>query len=490
MGKLINFKKRKRKTAVSSPGYRSVRLSESPGASRTGASRTRRKSAGLGRSRRYGRLVGFMRRNIKILAIGGIVLVVAVLCLVLFLGGTNTVTSTQPTETVAAAEPDELPLGELSESDDPYASGDFDIDFSEFLTDEEREQQLLAQEGIRIGVTVGSLRPGEDETVINRLEEVWSAAKQQKEIYDVFYYNAYGKPNQQLQDIRSLINKEVDVIIAAFMDRESFEMVTVMAEKEGIPVVAYDAPVDRGYAINVVPDQDSWGSVYGQFMTQKLSAGNVMKIFDSADNQRSAARLSALDRALLPATQLAAMETVFAGLNTKTAKDAVENKLAVGTAIDGVIAEEGMAEAVLDAFIEARKLPKVMCGDLTVGFIKKWYLLKNGGIDVTPKAAAGEPTPAPVLFAAQPGEFVVCAQPSPTGGAALAFEIAVEMAKGRALITPGQTYRFTVKTLVTDADMATYYAKYKDYDDSYAVTESIADAILNSLLRPLPANAQ
>ncbi len=222
MGKLINSKKRKRKTAISSPGYRSVRLSESPGASRTGASRTRRKSAGLGRSRRYGGLVGFMRRNIKILAIGGIVIVVAVLCLVLFLGGTNTVTSAPPTETVAAAEPDELPPGELSESDDPYASGDFDIDFGELLTDEEREQQLLAQEGIRIGVTVGSLKPGEDEK--NRYQPLRRglecAQNSKKRFYDVFYYNARKSPIQQLQDIRSLINKEVDVIIAAFMDRK------------------------------------------------------------------------------------------------------------------------------------------------------------------------------------------------------------------------------------------------------------------------------
>ncbi len=113
---------------------------------------------------------------------------------------------------------------------------------------------------------------------------------------------------------------------------------------------------------------------------------------------------------------------------------------------------------------------------------------KNGGIDVTPKAAAGEPHSAGTCAAAQPGEFVVCAQLLTDWRRRARLEIA-EMAAARA-DHARQTYRFTVKTLVTDADMAMYYAKYKDYGRSYAVTEPIADAILNSLLRPLPANAQ
>ncbi len=47
-------------------------------------------------------------------------------------------------------------------------------------------------------------------------------------------------------------------------------MVTAMAEKEGIPGVAYDAPVDRATRSTLCSIRIPRGSVYGQFMTQKF----------------------------------------------------------------------------------------------------------------------------------------------------------------------------------------------------------------------------
>lgn len=455
-------------------GYRTSRVSSST-----------RMTRSPGRTRRRRSVLGFLRRNLKLVSIAGGVVVVAVLCIVLFAGGADTVATAQPTEVVDSVVTDDIEDYDYSNYDPDVLAGLTGSDENMFSSEEDMEELLFEQEGIRIGVTVGNLPSGEEEAVINRLEEVWNAAKSSKEIYNVYYYNAYNNPNQQLQDFRSLVNNEVDVIIVAFTDVDSFNMLTLMAGREGIPVVAYDAPVGSGYAVNVVPDQDDWGRVYGQFMAQKLGSGSVLSVLGDQENTRVAARSAAINTALGENTQLSQLDPVYAGGNAQTAKSAVAALLEGDKTIDGVIVEEGMGQGVLEAFIDARKLPKVMCGDATAGFIKKWYTLKNGGVDITPKAVKNEPEPTPEFFAAQLGEFVVCVQPSPTGGAAAAFEIAVELAKGRKLKNEGQTVTFAVKTLITDTNLATYYEQIKEREDEATVNEYLTDAILDSLLHPL-----
>lgn len=475
MGKLIGFKKKKKKGGIAGAvGYRSSRVPSSPKIARSS-----------GRPRRRRGILGFVRRNLKLVSIAGGVVVIAVICIVLFAGGADTTATAQPAETAEVMPADNADDYDYANYDPDVLAGLTGSDESLFTSEEDMEELLFEQEGIRIGVTVGNLASGEDEDIINRLEEVWDAAESSKEIYNVYYYNAYSNPNQQLQDFRSLVNNEVDVIIVAFTDVDSFNMLAMMAEREGIPVVAYDAPVDSGYAVNMVPDLNEWGRVYGQFMAQKLGAGNVLAVLGDQESPRVAARKTAITTALAANTQLSLFEPVYAGGNAQTAKAAVAALLEDGKTIDGVIVEEGMGQAVLEAFIEARKLPKVMCGDATAGFIKKWYALKSGGVDVTPKAAKNEPEPTPEFFAAQPGEFLVCVQPSPTGGAAAAFEIAVELAKGRKLKNEGQTVIFAVKTLINDTNLATYYQQVKEREDEATVNEYLADTVLDSLLHPL-----
>jgi ribose transport system substrate-binding protein len=211
---------------------------------------------------------------------------------------------------------------------------------------------------------------------------------------------------------------------------------------------------------------------------------------DSAvDNERAAA----IGGALSANVGLTTGTMLYGEWDKTKAKDTMTEYLKSGAA-DVVITEEGMAEGILDAFVEKGVLPKVMCGDATAGFIKKWYALKNGGIDVTPppeddgkKKKDDEtptPTPQPVMFTAQPGEFIVCAQPAPSGVGAAAFDIALEIAKGRTLIVEGQTFKYTVGTIITEANLAEYYEIVKDQKDTYIVSDLLTDDELNSLLNP------
>ena len=144
-----------------------------------------------------------------------------------------------------------------------------------------------------------------------------------------------------------------------------------------------------------------------------------------------------------------------------------------------------MAEGVLDAYIEAGTLPKVMCGDVTAGFIKQWYALKNGGLSVAPetdnKKDDDEPALTPVLLKSQPGELVVCAQPSTTGVGAAAFEFALKLAEGRKLKQEGTTFEYQVNTLITDETLNTYYEQIKDEEDDYSIRDFIVTSQIDQL---------
>ncbi len=438
----------------------------------------------------------FIRRNYKLLSIAAAVAVAGVVCLFVFLGGTDQAVSGQPAETVTSELPVEPPTDTLPVSDEVYDYSTLDPDVLAglagtddglFTDDEYMADALFAEEGLRIGVTIGKINSEQEELILNRLEQASNAAEKDKLVYQVYYYNANGDYNQQVQDVRSLIKNKVDAIIVGFSDVTSFNMVSMMAKEEGIPVIAFDAPVESGYAVNVVADNKAWGDVYGDFMARNLPDGKVVGIMGSENDASDNARKSAIYNALKENDDISVAVTAYASWKKADAKAAMAAYLADGEAVDGVITEEGMAEGVLDAFLEAGTLPQVMCGDATAGFIKKWYALKNSGLNVTSvanKQNSTEPTPAPVLMIAQPGEMIVCAQPAPTALGAVAFEIAVRLAEGRRLKNEGLTYAYRVGTLITDDNLKTYYDQIKDEHDTYVITDLFVTADIDMLFEP------
>ncbi len=484
MAKLIYMKKKKSARGSFNrrhPGQASVRGSSSRSV----------------RGRHYNRLWAFIRRNYKLISIGAAVIVAGVVCLIVFTSGTN-----RPTAGEAAAAPTATPTisplisvppdetYDYSTVDESVLAGLTGTDDSLFTDEEDLADALFAEEGLRIGVTVGKLNSTENEQILSCLEDAANAAESQKLIYEVYYYNAGGNYNQQVQDVRSLIKNGVDAIIAGFSDKTSFSMVTMMAKEEGIPVVVIDAPTESDYAVNVVADEEAWGQVYGNFIAQNLAAGNVAAIFDNKDDPADSARLNAVLGTMTKSESLVAAGTSYASGKKADAKTAMAALLKAG-AVDGVVTEDGMAEGILDAYIEAGTLPKVMCGDVTAGFIKKWYALKNGGLSITPKTDGkkdeDEPAPTPVLLLAQPDELVVCAQPSTAGLGAAAFEFALRLAEGRVLKTEGQTFEYQVNTLITEQNLGTYYEQVKDKDASFSIRDFIVTSEIEALFEAAEA---
>ena len=431
--------------------------------------------------------MAFIKRNYKLVAIASFVVVVAVLCVVIFVFGKEepvtadqfiAASATPAVDTSAYSEGEDYSYEGVDESILAGMSGTDDSLFVD--EDADLEAALFAEEGLRIGITIGDMTSDTDQMMLSDMEKASSAAEAQKLIYKAYYYNAGGSYDQQLQDIRSLIKNEVDIIIVGATSADNFEMVTYMAEEAGIPVVAYDAPVDTGYVMNVVADNDAWGKVYGDFIAQNLTEGEVAQILGSESSASDAVRRSAVT-ALLPASEtMTVLEPAYAQGSKETAGTVMTGLLDQYHSISGIIAGDGMAEGVLDACIAKQKLPAVMCGDTTAGFIKTWYKLVRNGVDIS-----GEDAETPVMLSVELEQFIVCAQPEPTSISAVAFEIALRLAQGYTLKADvGTTYQYTVEMLITNENIGDYYALVKGEDDDYRIGETVSTEMVEALFEP------
>ncbi|MGI5848771.1 MAG: substrate-binding domain-containing protein [Christensenellales bacterium] len=451
------------------------------------------------RSRRRKRgIKAFIKNNSKIIALAAGVVVIAAVCIILFTGGkAATMAQSNSFAPEVSLEPT-VPIGEFNEEqeyaykgvDQSVLAGLAGTDESLF-TDEQTEVQT--EPGIKIGITIGNIQTDIDEMLLSKLQEVSGIAEEQGDA-KVYFYDAGGDYNQQLQNVRSLIKNKADVIIVGASSEECFNMVSFMAAEEGIPIVTYNAP-SKGYAVNVVTNHKEWGRKYGQFMAEKLPEGNIVQILGSEDSLIDKERKCEIDSALSGNPNIVTVGTSYASWNKDAANESMDAFIAQNGQIDGVITEEGMAYGVITAWIEKGLLPKVMCGDATAGFIKTWYALKNEGVAIPSqtgeqqvsqqeKAQDNQPTAVPVIKA-PPGEFVVCAQPAPSSVSAVAFKIALKLAEGRTLKSgDGVTYDYMVSTFITNDNLAEYYELVKDQPDTYVVGDTITDEALEILFNP------
>lgn len=481
---------------------------------RPGVQKTRRShSTDVVRQRRskQSSFAAFLRRNYKIVAAVGFVLVVGVIVLFLFVIGkdnmpaSDTADAAQTEAQDAAAQQTPTDTGgEIGDFDEEseYDADKLSAEEMEGITgsgddmfgdlDEDMADALFAEEGIRIGVTIGNLNSDIDEMQLGKLEAASTIAEFGKVVYDVYFYDAHGDYNQQIQDVRSMIKNEVDVIIVGATDQQGLDTVTGMAKEEGIPVIAYDAAGDADYAVNVVADQKDWGRVYGEFMAQNLPEGDVLCILGSDESDIDAQRETGIRDALAANENIEIADTIYAKWDDETAAEAFRTYLEHNRMPKGIIIEEGMAQAVLEVCIEEEELPDVMCGDATAGFIRMWRALKTDGIDITPPPEKGQdedPDAPRIMFKAEKKEFIVCIQPAPVSIGAFAFDIAVKLAEERELLSPGSTVTYTVETVLTEKDLVEVYVTVKDQPDDYVVRDIASEEAIEALLKPAEQEA-
>ena len=370
----------------------------------------------------------------------------------------------------------------LTEADDPYASTYTAEELAGLegssldLTSEEYAGILDEENRVFIGVTIG--QPSAYESIlIQKLEEAINEEYNNGSVGDCIPYNSDGDINQQIQDVRSLVNKEAKAIIVCATETDEYTTITDMATNAGIAVVAVNAPVDYGYDINIVTDDTDFGDANAIFMGNNLGKGNVVQFVDMSDDAGNQNRLEAFNTKIGEFSNVNILATVDLS-DGKSVSGAYEDVKEEGT-IEGIYTENGLALKVLNECIKREALPKVFIGDATAGFIKRWYELMATGIEIDKKVDPEDDDSETYKQLVEGSGMQVFVRPTPYGTAATAVKFAIRLAEGKTLktdmLTENKVYYYTGSTAIIDSVLPYYYEMVKDKEDDFVINDWPSD---------------
>jgi ribose transport system substrate-binding protein len=365
----------------------------------------------------------------------------------------------------------------------------------EGLTDEDTGDVSDAELKGSIGVIFDNVNSTKDTIGLQKIEEAAKSAIDAGSIGVVKYYNSKGDLNQQLQDMRSMVNSNVKAIVIVVSDKETYLMMTQMAKDANIPVVAINAPVSQGYMVNIKEDTSGYGQLSADFIREKLLNGSYLEINAPSLEAEEQQRIKLIDSALKSNANLkSAAAAITVENKTAKIKTALETIFKDKTLVDAISVSQGMAKSILNAFLAQQIMPKVFIGDSTAGYIKLWYTLKTKGVTLekmdedtsksSKKSSKTSQAPKETFVMKLTGSEAFCAESTPYGAGGAAFKFALRLGMGKKLkegALANNTYTYSPKVLITDANLEEYYTMAKNQADSYILSDFAQDTDIDAL---------
>ena len=153
----------------------------------------------------------------------------------------------------------------LTEADDPYAQSYTEDELAGLSgegLDSTEYTDLLENDKASIGVFIGAVTP-QQELSLRKLDEAIDAEYANATVNGIYKYYSNNESkddfNAQIQGIRSLANRDVNAVVVCINEEEEYTTIVKMAKEANMRVVAVDAPIDYGYDINIVTDDNDYG---------------------------------------------------------------------------------------------------------------------------------------------------------------------------------------------------------------------------------------
>ncbi|QWW19590.1 substrate-binding domain-containing protein [Schaalia sp. 19OD2882] len=291
--------------------------------------------------------------------------------------------------------------------------------------------------------------------MIEDIQSVFDEYKQQGLVKELVLENADADANGQIQQIRNLINKRVDVIIVDPNSATALSAVFEEAVGQGIKVYAIDQAVESTKVTNIGIDQKELGKASAEWFAEQVGEGaEIAVVSGTTGNPATEARWAGA-KEVFDAKKIKVVATADGGWDQATGQTVATQLLATYPNIKGIWTYDGMAQGVLRAVQAAGKDNSfVVAGEARVGFMRMWSELKDKGF-----------------------KSVGVVNPPGTGGTALHFAIAQLQGKtvDPAKITDGHTIVLPLQPLLTNDTFDAEWAKVKDKPDTY-VLDSVLTA--------------
>ena len=223
------------------------------------------------------------------------------------------------------------------------------------------EKNLPEDGGIVIGYCADNL-------VIERWQrdqEIFIAKAMEQDV-KVIVHNANEDNETQKNQILSLIEKKVDVIVVIPYDKDGLTEVIDAARKEGIKVIAYDRLITNTVIDAYISfDNVKVGQLQAEALLEKIPMGNYVIINGSPDDNNSSmfneGTMLALAESIGSKEINIVHESWADNWREEPAYEAVSDLLDEGVHIDAIIAaNDRLAEAAINALAEEGLAGQVM----------------------------------------------------------------------------------------------------------------------------------
>ncbi len=232
--------------------------------------------------------------------------------------------------------------------------------------------------GYMVKTTMSEDNPPEDGEIVigycadNLVIERWQRdqeifiAKAMEQDVKVIVLNANEDNETQKNQILSLIEKKVDVIVVIPYDKEGLTEVIDLARKEGIKVIAYDRLIKNTVIDAYISfDNVKVGQLQAEALLEKVPTGNYVIINGSPDDNNSSMFNEGYMLALaesIKSKQIKVVQESWAdNWREEPAYEAVSDLLDEGVHIDAIIAaNDRLAEAAINALAEEGLAGQVM----------------------------------------------------------------------------------------------------------------------------------
>ena len=183
---------------------------------------------------------------------------------------------------------------------------------------------------------------------------------------DVIVQNAGSDSNEQINQIKYLIEEGVNVLVIVANDSDALVSVVSMAKKKGIKVISYDRIIRKGNVdLYITFDNERVGELMGNAIVKKIPSGNYIIINGNKQDYNAIEFNSGYMKALKPGINSGNIKIVnevwSENWNEEEAIKCVEETIASGVKIDGIIAaNDTLAQAVIEVLSEHRLAGKVV----------------------------------------------------------------------------------------------------------------------------------
>jgi ribose transport system substrate-binding protein len=297
-----------------------------------------------------------------------------------------------------------------------------------------------------IGVSNGFTGSEWRTQMIANLEEAFAEYEEQGLVDELIIESDDVDEAGQIEQIRNLVNAGVDAIIVNPNSPDALNAAFDEAAAEGVRIYAVDQAVTSESVTNVVIDQGEWAKISAEWLADQVGeGGRVVGVNGIAGHPANEARWNGAQEVLEEAgvEVVAQANANWSQAEGQTATQELLNQY--GDDIDGIWAQDGVAEGVLRALIDEDRLDLVTTGEARAGYMRLW---DESGIDTI---------------------GVV----NPPGVAVTALRVALEELQGGTIdesqLTDGNTLLLPLPDRVTNAELPDWLADVEDEQDGYSV---------------------